>query len=146
VNDPSQAPAGRHTTFGWQFVASRLPDGGERWPEPSRSEHAAAMLAGYRTYAPAIDDHVLALMAHPPPDTAPRIPPMPRADRHHGSFHPDNWEANRPHPDLSGYRTPIAGLYLCGSSQHPGGSFTGVPGFNAAGVIADDLGWPVWWE
>lgn len=146
VNDPSQAPAGRHTTFGWQFVASRLPDGGERWPEPSRSEHAAAMLAGYRTYAPTIDDHVLALMAHSPADTAAMIPSMPWGDRHHGSFHPDNWEANRPHPDLSGYRTPIAGLYLCGSSQHPGGSFTGVPGFNAAGVIADDLGWPVWWE
>lgn len=71
---------------------------------------------------------------------------MPRGDRHHGSFHPDNWGENRPHPSLSNYRTPVAGLYLCGASQHPGGSFNGTPGFNAAGVIADDLGVDVWWE
>jgi len=46
---------------------------------------------------------------------------------------------NRPHPLLAGYRGPVAGLYLCGSSNHGGGA-NGAPGYNAANVLADDLG------
>lgn len=45
----------------------------------------------------------------------------------------------RPHPDWSGYRTPVAGLYLCGAGTHPGGGVTGAPGRNAAQVILKDL-------
>jgi phytoene dehydrogenase-like protein len=37
------------------------------------------------------------------------------------------------------YRTPIAGLYQCGSGTHPGGGVTGAPGHNAAQAIARDL-------
>jgi phytoene dehydrogenase-like protein len=37
------------------------------------------------------------------------------------------------------YRSPLAGLYLCGSGTHPGGGVTGAPGHNAAKVIAGDL-------
>ena len=47
---------------------------------------------------------------------------------------------------MPGYRTPIDRLYLCGASQHPGGSFHGQPGYNAAGVVADDLGLDKWWD
>jgi phytoene dehydrogenase-like protein len=67
-------------------------------------------------------------------------------DRHHGSYHPDNFDANRPHPSLSNYRTPIAGLYHCGSDSYPGGSFTGQPAYNAATAIARDLGYEIWWN
>ena len=38
----------------------------------------------------------------------------------------------RPIPGWSRYRTPIAGLYLCGAGTHPGGGVTGAPGYNAA--------------
>jgi phytoene dehydrogenase-like protein len=47
---------------------------------------------------------------------------------------------------MPGYRTPIKGLYLCGASQHPGGSFHGQPGYNAAGVVAEDIGVEPWWK
>jgi phytoene dehydrogenase-like protein len=146
VNDPTQAPPGGHTTFAWQFVASREPDGRDRvWKPSDNDRQVRSVIDCYRTYAPDFEDCVLALAAHSPTDTGAHLTSMPRGDRHHGSFHPDNWGAQRPHHSISGYRTPIAGLYLCGSSQHPGGSFTGNPGFNAAGVIADDLGLDVWW-
>ena len=46
--------------------------------------------------------------------------------------------ANRPNRLLSGYRTPIAGLYLCGAGTHPGGEVTGAPGHNAAHAILHD--------
>jgi beta-carotene ketolase (CrtO type) len=46
----------------------------------------------------------------------------------------------RPTPSLSGYRTPIEGLYLTGAGTHPGGGITGVPGRNAARVALGALG------
>ncbi|MBB4663235.1 phytoene desaturase family protein [Conexibacter arvalis] len=46
----------------------------------------------------------------------------------------------RPSPSLSGYRTPIDGLFLTGAGTHPGGGITGVPGRNAARVALDAIG------
>jgi phytoene dehydrogenase-like protein len=43
--------------------------------------------------------------------------------------------ALRPVPGHAGYRTPIAGLYLCGAAAHPGGGVMGSPGRNAAREI-----------
>lgn len=37
------------------------------------------------------------------------------------------------------YRTPVQGLYLCGSGTHPGGGVTGAPGANASREVAKDL-------
>jgi phytoene dehydrogenase-like protein len=53
--------------------------------------------------------------------------------------------AGRPHPDCSGTRTPIEGLYLAGGGVHPGvpGSLGG--GYNAARAVCDDLGLNRWW-
>jgi hypothetical protein len=39
----------------------------------------------------------------------------------------------------SDYRTPVKGLYLCGSGAHPGGGVMGAPGRNAASVVLEDL-------
>ncbi len=47
---------------------------------------------------------------------------------------------NRPLPEIAHYRAPLAGLYLCGAGQHPGGEISGVPGHNAAHEVLKDLG------
>ena len=39
---------------------------------------------------------------------------------------------NRPVPGYAQYRSPVHGLYMCGSSTHPGGGVMGAPGANAA--------------
>jgi phytoene dehydrogenase-like protein len=44
----------------------------------------------------------------------------------------------RPVPQFSQYRTPVAGLYLCGAGAHPGGGVTGAPGHNAAKQVLRD--------
>jgi phytoene dehydrogenase-like protein len=38
----------------------------------------------------------------------------------------------RPLPQLAHYRTPIAGLWLCGAAMHPGGAVAGAAGYNCA--------------
>lgn len=43
------------------------------------------------------------------------------------------------YPYRSDYRTPLQGLYLCGSGTHPGGGVMGAPGRNAAHVVLQDM-------
>jgi phytoene dehydrogenase-like protein len=57
----------------------------------------------------------------------------------HGELHPDRVFANRPFRGHRPYRTPISGLYLCGSSAPPGGCVSGIPGRNAGKAVLDDL-------
>ncbi|HXF93668.1 MAG TPA: NAD(P)/FAD-dependent oxidoreductase [Nitrospiraceae bacterium] len=47
----------------------------------------------------------------------------------------------RPVPGYADYRTPIAGLYLCGAAAHPGGGVTGAAGYNAAREILSRGKW-----
>lgn len=144
VHDPTQAPAGRHTTFGWHFVPGPPTRG--TWGDDAVADRVSAIVGTYRRYAPNIDRITLALASHSPDATERRVISMRGGDRHHGSFHPENWQWARPTPLMPGYKTPIDGLYLCGASQHPGGSFHGQPGYNAAGAVASDLGLEPWWQ
>lgn len=64
----------------------------------------------------------------------------PGANPNHIEMSIDQLMAMRPSPALSGYRTPISGLYLTGAGTHPGGGITGVPGRNSAGVVMEDMG------
>jgi beta-carotene ketolase (CrtO type) len=64
----------------------------------------------------------------------------PGANPNHVEMSIDQLMSMRPSPSLSGYSTPIEGLYLTGAGTHPGGGITGVPGRNAAGVVMEDLG------
>ncbi len=45
----------------------------------------------------------------------------------------------RPVPGWAQYRTPVAGLYLCGAGTHPGGGLSGRPGANGARQALADL-------
>ncbi|MGH8721006.1 MAG: hypothetical protein ACREU4_03410, partial [Burkholderiales bacterium] len=57
---------------------------------------------------------------------------------YHGELTLDQILFMRPVPGWSRYRTPLAGLYLCGPGTHPGGGIAGAAGRNAAGVILND--------
>ncbi len=45
----------------------------------------------------------------------------------------------RPVPGWSHYRTPLAGLYMCGCATHPGGGITGQSGRLAARQVVRDM-------
>src|SRR5213078_1153809 len=57
---------------------------------------------------------------------------------YHGELTLDQILFMRPVPGWSRYRTPIDGLYLCGSGTHPGGGIPGAAGRNAAREILKD--------
>jgi len=56
-----------------------------------------------------------------------------------GAMGPESILGRRPVDGWSSYRTPIRGLYLCGSATHPGGAVSGAPGHNAAAQAISDL-------
>jgi len=53
---------------------------------------------------------------------------------------PDQLWSNRPDRELSNYRTPVKGLYLCGADTHPGGGVSGVPGYLCSTEALIDAG------
>jgi beta-carotene ketolase (CrtO type) len=62
------------------------------------------------------------------------------ANPNHVEMSLDQLLSFRPSPSLSGYRTPVGGLFLTGAGTHPGGGVTGLPGRNAAAVVLESLG------
>jgi phytoene dehydrogenase-like protein len=56
-------------------------------------------------------------------------------DLNHGQIMLDQFLFMRPIPGWSNHKTPIDGLYLCGSSVHAGGGISGASGRNAAKVV-----------
>lgn len=64
---------------------------------------------------------------------------LPNGHVHHGDLTIDQAFLRRPVGGYADYRTPVGNLYLCGSSAHPGGGVTGVPGHNAAREVLRDM-------
>ena len=138
--DPSQAPAGKHTAFLWQKVPYGL-------TEEDSVAHGERLLEFWRSYAPNLTvANVRDRFVLTPGDTEQALPNMYRGDLLVGSFEGGQVGYARPFVGAGGYRTPLAGLYLCGGSTHPGGNITGLCGYNAASVIAQDVGIAPWWD
>jgi phytoene dehydrogenase-like protein len=137
--DPSQAPTGHHTAFMWEKLPYALHGDPANW-DNARSAHGHDMLALWRQHAPNLSDAVIGSFTRSPLDVERELPNMRHGDLLVGAFTNDQVGFNRPFPGAGTYRTHIPGLYLCGSSSHPGGNITGLPGYNAAQVILGDLG------
>ena len=134
--DPSVAPPGHHTmTCSVKFAPREL--AGTKWSD-HRAAAAELVLSTLEEYAPDIREVVEHAQVVTPEDIETTLG-MTGGSCFHGDLTPDQMFSMRPFPGASGYRLPVPGLYLCGSSAHPGGGVTGVPGRNAAHVILEDL-------
>jgi phytoene dehydrogenase-like protein len=142
--DPSQAPPDCHTAFMWEKLPYRLNGDACNW-DRARDEHGRAMLQLWRQYAPNLSDAVIDSFTRSPLDVERCLPNMREGDLLVGAFSNDQVGFNRPFPGAGSYRTHLPQLYLCGSSSHPGGNVTGLPGYNAAQVILGDLGVKAAW-
>jgi phytoene dehydrogenase-like protein len=142
--DESQAPSGRHTAFMWEKLPYRVHGNPQNWDRLGE-EHGRAMLQLWQQYAPNLSGVVLDTFTRTPLDVERSLPNMRDGDLLVGAFANDQVGGNRPFAGAGCYRTPVRGLYLCGSSSHPGGNITGLPAYNAAQVILADLGIKVDW-
>ena len=87
--------------------------------------------------APGFGAQILGIESLVPPDLE-AIVGLPQGHVFHGELSVDQLFWQRPTPHYADYRTPVAGLYQCGSSSHPGGGVSGIPGYNAAREILKD--------
>jgi phytoene dehydrogenase-like protein len=135
--DDSLAPPGRHVaSLFCQHVSPELPDG-KSWDE-HREEVADLMIKTVDRYAPGFAKSVLARQIHSPLDLERKFG-LVGGDIFHGALSLDQIFSARPMLGYADYRTPIRGLYQCGSGTHPGGGVTGAPGHNAALEMLKDL-------
>jgi phytoene dehydrogenase-like protein len=139
VFDASQAPPDMHTAFMWEKLPYRLHGDARNWDNAGEA-HGRAMLDLWRRHAPNLGEAVISSFTRTALDTERTLPNMREGDLLVGAFTNGQVGADRPFPGAGHYRTHLKGLYLCGSSSHPGGNVTGLPGYNAAQVILADLG------
>jgi len=136
--DDTLAPPGKHVaSLFCQHVQPQL-SGGRSW-DNHREEVADLMIATVNKHAPGFANSVLGRQIMSPLDLE-RTFGLIGGDIMHGALSLDQLFSARPVLGHGDYRTPIAGLYMCGSGTHPGGGVTGAPGHNAAKVVARDLG------
>ena len=138
VFDSSQAPAGKHTAFMWEKLPYHLHGDAKNW-DKEKDVHGKIMLDLWTKQAPNLEHDVIDWFTRSALDTERTFPNMQEGDLLIGAFTNGQIGYHRPFPGAGNYRGHIKGLYLCGSSSHPGGNITGLPGYNCAQVIFSDM-------
>ena len=132
--DPERAPGG---TFKFLTAAPTLRDG-RPWSDADAMAYAQVLLAVARRHVDGIDDaDILAIRPESPTSLAAHNLSNIGGSCHGGEFALDDGTVI---PGWLDYRTDVPGLYLTGSTSHPGGSVSGRPGRNTARTVLEDLG------
>jgi phytoene dehydrogenase-like protein len=136
VFEPDLAPDGRHIALCFtQFGPYKLAEG--TW-DNERNAYGQKVVDTLADYCPNISAEVEHMEVLAPPDIEARFGLL-GGNIFQGEMTPDQMFCFRPIPGYADYRTPIKGLYMCGSGTHPGGGVMAVPARNAAGIILGDL-------
>lgn len=130
-HDPSLAPDGHSVV---SVLVHQIPynfkDG---WSEDNKRKLGEDVLKELEIYAPELSEAVVGMEVISPADLEQRYA-LTEGHIYHGEHFVDQL-ITRPIPSCSGYATPVAGLYLCGSGSHPGGGITCMPGYLGASMI-----------
>jgi len=133
--DPSLAPPGKHIMGVFlQYAPYTLR--GTTWDE-MREPFYNRIVDVMEEYIPNIRSIIIDKQVLTPLDLERRFG-ITGGNIFHGEMALDQMFVMRPVAGYARYRTPIRGLYLCGSGAHPGGGVMGAPGYNAAREILKD--------
>jgi phytoene dehydrogenase-like protein len=111
---------------------------GQDWTDADAAAYAGRLLELARRHIDGLDDDSILFMRPESPTTlAAHNRSNIGGSCHGGEFVLADGEVIPGWPD---YRTEVDGLYLTGSTSHPGGSVSGRPGRNTARVLLEDLG------
>ncbi len=138
--DKSLAPEGQHVAS--LFCQHFDPDvnGLEGDWDNHKDSAVDCILNTVEAYAPGFKQSIVGIQVLSPLDLERKIG-LTKGDIMHGVLSLDQMFSARPMLGYGNYRTPIKGLYICGSGTHPGGGVTGVPGHNAAHEMLGEALW-----
>jgi phytoene dehydrogenase-like protein len=130
VVDPSRAPVGCHTLWGYCHV-----------PPGSGVDMSGRIEAQIERFAPGFRDLILARSVRTAAEVEQYNPNYVGGDINSGAG--TLWQTVfRPTPRWNPYRSPLPGVYLCSASTPPGGGVHGMCGLGAARTVLADLGAP----
>jgi phytoene dehydrogenase-like protein len=135
--DPTMTAPGKH--FMSCFVQYCPPKvEGREWTDTDRDAFGETVISQLADYSPGFRDRIVHMEVRTPRELEAEVG-LTEGNIFQGELTFDQLLFNRPVPGYAQYRSPIAGLYICGSSTHPGGGVMGAPGRNAASEILRDL-------
>lgn len=142
--DPTMAPKGKHmmTVFVQYAPYDLKVDGvraGANWTDAKRQEFGNTVLDKIELACPDIREKMVHAEIRTPWDIENEVG-LTEGNIFQGELTFDQLLFNRPVPGYAQYETPIKGMYLVGSSSHPGGGVMAAPGANAAKEILRGLG------
>ena len=127
--DPTLAPAGKHVMgIFLQYAPYTLREG--TWDD-LREPFGDRVVALIEQYAPGFGSLIEHRQVLTPLDLERRFG-ITGGNIFHGEMSLDQMFAMRPVAGWARYRTPLTGMFLCGSGAHPGGGVMGAPGYNCA--------------
>ncbi|MBM3807880.1 MAG: NAD(P)/FAD-dependent oxidoreductase [Acidimicrobiia bacterium] len=133
INDPALAPPGAHVLSAYaQFAPYALRD--QHW-DTARDAFGDIVVKTLSQYAPDLPSLIVERQTLTPLDLE-RGWGLTGGHIFHGELSLDQFFTMRPLLGFGQYRTPLQGLFLCGSGTHPGTGLTGGSGMNAARRIA----------
>jgi phytoene dehydrogenase-like protein len=136
TKDPTIAPEGRHIMTCFVQYAPYEPREGS-WDDGARDALGDRVVDTINQFAPNFEDSVIERQVLTPYDLEQRFGLI-GGNIFQGEMSLDQLFSFRPTQELAGYKTPVDGLYLCGSGTHPGGGVMGIPGLNASRVVVAD--------
>jgi phytoene dehydrogenase-like protein len=116
--DPSRAPAGAHTAWGYCHV-----------PNGCDADMTSRIEDQVERFAPGFRDTILARSVMRPSDFEKHNPNLVGGDISGGA---NDWRQLLLRPTLHRHATPVPGLYLCSAATPPGGGVHGMCGYLAA--------------
>ncbi|MEX2125178.1 MAG: NAD(P)/FAD-dependent oxidoreductase [Woeseia sp.] len=137
LTDPTMAPPGKHFMSCFvQYCPAQIE--GRDWTDEERKQFGQTVIDQIANYSPDFKSLIEHVEIRTPAVIEDEIG-ITEGNIFHGELTMDQLMFNRPIPGYAQYRGPVGGLYMCGSSTHPGGGIMAAPGCNAAREILLDL-------
>ena len=125
LTDSTLAPPGKHVMSCFvQYAPYKLREG--TWDE-KREAFGDAVIDAVSRFAPNLKSRILHRQVVTPLDLE-REWGLTEGNIFQGELSLEQLFFLRPVPGFARYRTPLRGLYVCGSAAHPGGGIMGAPG------------------
>jgi len=137
LTDPTMTPEGKHFMSVFvQYCPPKLH--GKDWTDKDVKNFGDTVINQIARFSPNFKDLIEHVEIRTPRELEAEVG-LTEGNIFQGELTLDQLLFNRPFPGYAQYRGPVKGMYMCGSSTHPGGGVMAAPGANAAREILLDM-------